>query len=509
MAQSYQTQTVRILIAEDHEEARKTLVRLIGLQDGMEVVGQAANGVEAVKKAKILEPDVMLVDIRMPEMDGIEAITVLRSIKPDLKIIVLSAHEDETYVAEAIKHGADAYILKGLSMDTIVEAIREVIKGKIILSPDITAPLVKKYRQADAVLSGFYKSLYQSEGTPELIGKFLREILEYLEADSCSVFRGRRRGTEVSYELFNSVRQTGLSDELEADRIFQWLSARADDLIKDANRDEPLVLNEYEYMQTPGIDAGEKISLLIMPVLTWSSCSGWMISYRKQPFSSHAMDMLYLHAIVGQLGLILDNATLRTQIEQIELSSVKTEEYIGDVVLDNINNGGLEEALRIAALVVGAKGIFIGRLNADTGGYAPFAAWNIDMKSLESYLDLLESLKALDLISDGHCFSKSVGKDLDSEQTGPDHGSVLFVVPLSNLAEGEMIRVDALNDEAFSTMEADACIPDIDGTDAVVEGGGKVVGLMGFLFEGRSPQIFQHWHMISRVSASIADNLSK
>ncbi|MBN1288580.1 MAG: response regulator transcription factor [Actinobacteria bacterium] len=511
MLKESQLKPVRIVVAEDHEEARKTLVRLIGLQGEMEVVGEAANGIEAVGKAKSLDPDVLLIDIRMPGMDGIEAISVLRGDSPGLKIIVLSAHEDAAYVAEAIKHGADAYILKGLSMDMIVEAIREVIKGKIILSPDITAPLVKKYRQADAVLSGFYRSLFQSENTPEAIERFLMEILHYLEGDSCFIFRGRRQGLEVHYELFSSSRAANRPGDVWGDEIFKWLSSNADTLVKGAREDEPLVLNEYEYNQLPGTETGEKISLLVMPISTWSRRSGWMICCRKHPFSSYALDMRYLYAMVGQLGLILDNAALYEDLGHCELLSSTADELIGDYFQEFVRENRIGEALKSAGRALGIQGMFLGKLEPATLKYTQVSGWNADNELVSEYLAGGIDMKALEAVASGDCFSGLIN-GTETGSAGSDLS--ILIVPLFDISEGEYFLMDLKSDGSCAALNKAGCIPDAapmplrrePGGEELdkVEKGCKVIGLVGLLLPGGLTCLYQSRYLIGRFATSLA-----
>ncbi|MBN2167720.1 MAG: response regulator transcription factor [Actinobacteria bacterium] len=508
---------VRIVVAEDHEEARKTLVRLIGLQGEMEVVGEASNGIEAISKAKSLDPDVLLIDIRMPEMDGIEAITVLRAISLDLKIIVLSAHEDEAYVADAIKHGADAYILKGLSMEMIVEAIREVIKGKIILSPDITAPLVKKYRQADAVLSGFYKSLYQSDSIPQAIEKFLSEILYFLEGDSCCIFRGSRLGMELHYELYSSSRSVNRPGDVWDDYVFNWLSSNADTLMKDAHGDEPLVLNEFEYNRFPGSEAKEKVSLLIMPISTWSRCSGWMICCRKHPFSSYALDMRYLYAMVGQLGLILDNVTLYEDLEKLELKSNTADEIIGDLIQDYICENRTTEALKSAGRALGITGMFAGKLDPVTLEYTPVSGWNVDNESAREYLTGGSGSKVLEIVASGECFSGLIdGTEVARLPIGSNSRISILIVPLFDVLEGEYLLVDIRSDGTGTVLKKSRRAFDMasvsleSGSSGEEEGSAeterssKVTGLIGLLLPEGLTFLYHRQYLISRLASSLA-----
>ena len=138
---------IRILIADDHAIVREGLRGLIGSEDGMELVGEAVDGAEAVEKARALQPDVILLDLVMPRMSGLEAIAGLRRDESAARILVLTSFAEDDKVLAAIKAGALGYLLKDSSPEELLDAIRQVYRGEASLHPSIARKLMQELRQ--------------------------------------------------------------------------------------------------------------------------------------------------------------------------------------------------------------------------------------------------------------------------------------------------------------------------------------------------------------------------
>jgi DNA-binding NarL/FixJ family response regulator len=106
------TTPARVLIADDHEVVRDGFKRMLGYEQGLEAVGEASNGREAVELCRSLKPDLVLMDVRMPQMDGLEATRTIKTQQPDISVLIVSTYEDPTYLLEAIRAGAAGYVLK-------------------------------------------------------------------------------------------------------------------------------------------------------------------------------------------------------------------------------------------------------------------------------------------------------------------------------------------------------------------------------------------------------------
>jgi two-component system, NarL family, response regulator LiaR len=136
-------ETIRVLIAEDHTVVRAGLKALISSEPGLEVIGEAGDGFEAIEKVRALQPDVILMDISMPRMDGITAISQIKLEHPQAKILVLTSFVEDDKVFAAIKGGALGYLLKESSPEDLLRGIRSVHRGESWLHPAIAAKLIR------------------------------------------------------------------------------------------------------------------------------------------------------------------------------------------------------------------------------------------------------------------------------------------------------------------------------------------------------------------------------
>lgn len=140
---------IRVLIADDHEVVRVGLRSLLDSVDDIQVVGEAASGEEAVERAEALQPDVVVMDVRMPEMGGIEACRVIRSAHPEIKVIMLTSYSDDEAVFASLMAGAGGYVLKRIGTTQLVEGIRVVAGGGSMLDPKVTGRVLERLREGD------------------------------------------------------------------------------------------------------------------------------------------------------------------------------------------------------------------------------------------------------------------------------------------------------------------------------------------------------------------------
>lgn len=135
---------IKVLLVDDHTVVLKGLAFFLSTQEDLELVGEASNGKEALVKVGETNPDVVLMDLYMPEMDGVEATGCIKKEYPDVKVIVLTSFSDQAHVLPALRAGASGYILKDVEPDQLVEAIRSAYKGNIQLHPDIANALLSQ-----------------------------------------------------------------------------------------------------------------------------------------------------------------------------------------------------------------------------------------------------------------------------------------------------------------------------------------------------------------------------
>ncbi|MGK2949618.1 MAG: response regulator transcription factor [Acidimicrobiales bacterium] len=196
--------TIRLLLADDHRMLREGLRRSM-VEEGFEVVGEADNGEEAVRLAAELQPDVVLMDVSMPEMDGVEATRLIRATDTATQVIMLTMHADKEVLAEALRSGASGYLVKDCSTDEVADAVRMAAEGDTALSAQLAATMLDEVRRL-AVPSPAEED--------RVITKREEEVLQLI-ADGCST-------PEVAEQLF--ISQKTVKNHLAS--IYQKLDAR-------------------------------------------------------------------------------------------------------------------------------------------------------------------------------------------------------------------------------------------------------------------------------------------
>jgi len=139
------TSSIRVFLCDDHTLFRQGLKKLLELEPDIQIVGEASNGIEMLDRLKKAGPDIILMDIGMPQMDGIAATYKIKKILPHVNIIIVTIYEDEPHIFEAIKAGAMGYILKDASITGLTEAIRRVYKGEALIQPVIATKILQEF----------------------------------------------------------------------------------------------------------------------------------------------------------------------------------------------------------------------------------------------------------------------------------------------------------------------------------------------------------------------------
>lgn len=138
---------IRIISADDHQLTREGLKRIIELEEDMEVVAECGDGIQVLELCNIHHPDVVLMDINMPVENGVQATERMRELFPSIKVLILSIHDDESYVFETLRKGASGYLLKDLEADVLIQAIRAVMDGHAYIHPKVTGKLINQLRR--------------------------------------------------------------------------------------------------------------------------------------------------------------------------------------------------------------------------------------------------------------------------------------------------------------------------------------------------------------------------
>ncbi len=196
--------TIRLMLADDHRMLREGLGRSMREQ-GFDVVGEASDGAEAVAMAQRVRPDVILMDVTMPEMDGVEACRQVRLELPGTQVVMLTMHADQEVLASAIRAGASGYLVKDCSTEEIASAVRMAASGETALSPQLAASMLNEVRKWDKAAAA------EEE---RVVTKREEEVLQLI-ADGCST-------PEVAAKLY--ISQKTVKNHLAS--IYQKLDAR-------------------------------------------------------------------------------------------------------------------------------------------------------------------------------------------------------------------------------------------------------------------------------------------
>ena len=196
--------SIRLMLADDHRMLREGLRRSM-TEHGFDVVGEAADGAEAVDMAGELTPDVILMDVTMPELDGVEATRLVKAANPAIRVIMLTMHADQEVLAAAIRSGASGYLVKDCSTEEIADAIRSAVSGETTLSPALAASMLNEVRKLDPP---------EQPEEDRVVTKREEEVLQLI-ADGCST-------PEVAERLY--ISQKTVKNHLAS--IYQKLDAR-------------------------------------------------------------------------------------------------------------------------------------------------------------------------------------------------------------------------------------------------------------------------------------------
>jgi len=142
-----EAEPIRVLVVDDQELFRRGIIMLLGAEPGIEVVGEAGDGIEGAELAESTAPDVVLLDIRMPRRSGIEACIDIKQAVPSAKILMLTVSDEEADLYEAVKSGASGYLLKDSSIEEVAQAVRVVADGQSLISPSMAVKLIDEFKQ--------------------------------------------------------------------------------------------------------------------------------------------------------------------------------------------------------------------------------------------------------------------------------------------------------------------------------------------------------------------------
>jgi len=200
---------LRIVLAEDHNTVREGIKLLVNAQEDMEVIGEAGDGEAAIELVKKLNPDIVLMDISMPVLNGLKAAKKLRSLYPDIKILTLTRHTDDGYLRQLISAGANGYVLKQSAPSELINAIRSVGSGRSFLDPSVTQKVMGGYASGRTSLRGENKGELSARES---------EILKYIAFG----FSNKEIAARVDLSIktieahkANAMRKLGISSRID------------------------------------------------------------------------------------------------------------------------------------------------------------------------------------------------------------------------------------------------------------------------------------------------------
>ena len=205
--------SIRLLLVDDHKIMREGLRALIGSEPDLDVVGEASNGRDAVALARTCRPEVILMDVAMPDLNGVEATRQILAAVPGSSVVALSIHRDRRFVTHMVRAGASGYVLKGCSFEELVRAIRAAAAGEIYLTPAVAGALAQGY--ADALASGHG---YRGGGLSPREREVLQLLAEGLNTKQVATRLGIRPKT-VGVHRHRIMRKLGVDTAAE---MIKW-----------------------------------------------------------------------------------------------------------------------------------------------------------------------------------------------------------------------------------------------------------------------------------------------
>jgi two-component system, NarL family, response regulator LiaR len=206
MTRDFTTNRARVLIAEDHALVREGLRAVLSGEPDLEVVGEAENGKRALELCRSLSPELVLMDVRMPEMDGLEATRKIKEAQPEVMVLMVTTHQDPDYLLEAVRSGAAGYILKEATQPELLSAVRRTLSGESALNQDLAMRLITRLsgepsrdreRTSEAAGGG--------SQVPERVPEALAGILSVRETEALRLIASGKTNRQIAQELMVSL----------------------------------------------------------------------------------------------------------------------------------------------------------------------------------------------------------------------------------------------------------------------------------------------------------------
>jgi NarL family two-component system response regulator LiaR len=197
----------RLLIADDHALAREGMRSMLANEPDLQIVGEAKDGEEALNLCRRFRPELILMDVRMPKMDGLEATRAIKEVSPQTAILMVSTYESQEYLVEAIKAGAAGYVLKEATKGQLLSTLRGVLDGETPLNEELAMQVLRKFVEQPPLNEGYADVLPSSSGRPSggRAGLSPLEVLSSRELDVLRLIARGRTNRQIAYDLLVSV----------------------------------------------------------------------------------------------------------------------------------------------------------------------------------------------------------------------------------------------------------------------------------------------------------------
>jgi two-component system response regulator DegU len=193
---------IKVVLADDHTLFRQGLRRIFELEDDFTIIGEATDGEQAIAMAGSLSPDVILMDINMPEKSGVEATKLVKEAHPGVKVLILSIHDDEAYIFETIRAGANGYLLKDVESEVLVQAVRQVASGTAFIHPQVTSKLLDEFKRLSHKMQD--GKVYQDETAAAVESDTWQELLTQREMEILRLMAEGKSNRTIGETLFIS-----------------------------------------------------------------------------------------------------------------------------------------------------------------------------------------------------------------------------------------------------------------------------------------------------------------
>ncbi len=428
---------IGVVVVDDHESVRASISRVISLQEDMTVLGEAADGRSALEVVKKARPDLALVDIRMPEMDGLELIRVLRSNYPGMRIIALSAHEDELYVSEALKQGADTYVLKGVPLRDLVGTIRRVMQGRIDLPSEVTEPLISRFRMSDSLLGAVHQAFTAFRGG--------EDVLQLLACSAAELCGGELYGVALKRDgAFRMVSGRALGEEDFPLLPEEGWSLSPRDLLELANMIEgrhPLVCNEHRLRDRARGWRSPVINMVINPVFLSNEPAAMIIVAGPRPFRLSPPLVRNLSILGEQAGAFLEIERLRLERSRLEEGNRRLKALLGHLVGEGSGGDSAERMMEVLVESMGLPGAALFKWS--DGSWRPTMGCGLSEGEVGA---LAEELAAEAGLREGPVATSSLkGRISGGKGRGSPAGRQVLIIPVEPSAEDGAVGIgDAL-----------------------------------------------------------------